>query len=562
MSASLAENKIVASVNKKNYQANEKIVINFEINSKQAKNLRFPVETASYKAIAKAASTSIEMINGDMTQTKKITYTLLPKVTGNIVIPSASIKINNLIYRSQPIAVSVSTKPAPQSINISKPSVSQSSRKLNQAQRAAQSLFAKVEISNYRPYVNQQVVMKLKIFHRGNLRNINLPEVKLDDFLHERLDKTKEYETTYAGRKYLVYEIDYILYPHHTGRMEIPATEVDVVALMSPQTGSDLFSFGIGFKVDEDITLNTSPVYMQVQALPQPTPENFSGYVGSLSLENYLDNKDILYGEAITLASEIEGVGNPNLIAAKDIIQESDQYELYTDKDILDLDFQNNKQVFYKKIQNAIITETDASRFNLKTREISYFDPTKKQYQTIPAEEFTINIDHSKRAYDEQLSSFLGSKTKKKEASKRALLIIPEAQILGYQASAIHFHQVCFAIFILNLAALIYYLNRKFKNKLLQAGKSNTKGLDYKKTTKKIKSSVSTTEISTEVKTLIQKLKKREKLTPETLELYEKFIEKTNKFNYGVQNTEVDLVSNDLKEEALSLVKALKVKYG
>ena len=94
------------------------------------------------------------------------------------------------------------------------------------------------------------------------------------------------------------------LFPLQPGRFTIEPTEVDLVARLA-----EIGPFGTPFGRSETLHLKTEPIALEVLALP-PSPPDFTGAVGDLTVSARLDRSALTVGEAATLTIRSTGRGN------------------------------------------------------------------------------------------------------------------------------------------------------------------------------------------------------------------------------------------------------------
>ena len=229
---SVTQAKLSITLSKTEVRLGETVDLIIDYDNAQKDNLKFPLHTTNYDVIGEASSSSVNIINGKVKQKKKSLHYQF-KQLGQITLPISEIKSNSQIQANSNYTINVLSANSHNNNN--------SSQKANNTKSSQSSpqkmsnLFARLELSNNKPYVNEQILLKLKIYHLGNLKNISLPELSLDDFIHKRLENdTKEYQEVFNGHRYMVYEIPYLIFPIKAGNNYIPSTEIDLITIGRP----------------------------------------------------------------------------------------------------------------------------------------------------------------------------------------------------------------------------------------------------------------------------------------------------------------------------------------
>jgi len=154
-----------------------------------------PLET-DFEILNQNQSSQIQIINGQQSSTKQWTLTLIAKRTGNLTIPT--------IYFGQ-------EQTAPTIIRV---------KEANKNTKNIQdSLFLEVEATPKTPYVQSQVIYTVRLFYAQNLQSasLNEPSFSGGEVLVKKLGKDHNYETQRNGKRFLVIERKYALFPQQSG---------------------------------------------------------------------------------------------------------------------------------------------------------------------------------------------------------------------------------------------------------------------------------------------------------------------------------------------------------
>lgn len=565
-----------ASVNRTEIAINQNIVLTFKILNANYTDFNFPTENNDYRVIAQASSSSIQIINGAMSQEKKIELTLKPKHAGKFTIPSASIKIVQNLHKTTPITINVLAQAA-QNTAASNPGNKQG----NNIFQVQDPVFTKVTIDKVSPYVNEQLLMRLKIYHRGNLKSLRtLPRFSMDDFVQEQVEDAREYREVVDGVMYLVFEIDYILFPITAGPLTIPAAEFDVIILDKPKLVADRFdpfaALMQPLSIERIQSIETEALSLNVKSLPPNAPKAFTGYVGDLTVVNELDSMEVTEGDALTLTSTVYGNGNISTIDLS-VVDESQQYDIFQDKTAQSSEI-NDLVKYFQSISKTAIIPQKAGKLEILTNELVSFNPSTKKYETHGKNRFIVNVKAAEGAQAKKLKEQRLEK-QKAQAQKKAnkeILNIPTDQIIAYPANPLLYKLENLAeqywqwlIIMLNLIALLIYALRQLiihkQNKFAVMSAKDKEALKakMKEVSKNIKYANQMSELSKSLKDLILSFNKYSnndefKFNEDLDSKLKSFFTVSDQANYAGSSINLD----QMRSEALDIIKEIKKEYA
>lgn len=150
-----------------------------------------------FDILSTSQSTRQSIINGRREISSEWLYTLAPKREGRLIVPSISLAGE----RTQPLVINVG--PASQT-------------------SADAAVFLKADLDKTQVYVQQQVLLTLRVYHAVALgRGANLSEPSIPDAIVKKLQDS-EYQTRIDGREYRVFEQTFAIFPQRSGTLEIP----------------------------------------------------------------------------------------------------------------------------------------------------------------------------------------------------------------------------------------------------------------------------------------------------------------------------------------------------
>jgi hypothetical protein len=553
---------IIATVDKDELYLGDVVTLHLSISDPNLK-IQFPLETPDYKVVANSTSSSFQVINGVTSQNKTVSYVIQPLRAGKINLPEATANDGTNYYKSQNIFVNVLAGNKITSKNTkSTASQAPSQPAIPKNTSANANVFAKVVVNNKNPFVNEQIHLSLKVYHVGNLMemNPNTLQLPLKDFVRKMDTSAKEYRETVDGREYLVYQLDYTLFPLKSGDISIPAHEIEGIIMEDApfnRASFDPFRIANPFIIKKKVSFKTNSVLIAVKPIPSVgQPVNFSGYVGDVAVNHKISAYEIRAGSAITLTTKIYGSGSANTVT-NDLVKESKQYSLFKDKEEVSEELNNSILYFEKKISTAIVPNKDSGRVVIETLPVISFNPKTKKFEEHGAETFEITILPSEEGIDTAAMQGLKHSHNKPEKImiKPKVLNVSKDQIQDRQPRSLKSIYIFWFIFVLNL---IYYL-RKIFNRF--GSKVNLSDLAPNKSIlKQIKKSYDLVELSTLFKDFINK-NPSVRLDTELRQEINDFISETDRLNYSGNNHAVGDLAQ-LKERACNLIKVVMKSNG
>ncbi|KAK3605035.1 hypothetical protein CHS0354_000701 [Potamilus streckersoni] len=345
-----------------------------------------------------ATSQNFSFVNGKLSQSKTLTYFLVPKKEGNQVIAGATVQIGGQMYKTNAITMSVQKTGT---------STAQGKGGAGQKPQDEQPLvtdketFIKPTVEKRNLYVGEGATVTYKLYSRINiLRYEQQDYIKPEGFWVESFDLGNNIS---MGTEYLngvVYRVAVInkirVYPTKAGKLTISPYNAVIEALESDVRRSQgyLFNdlqafFGLGGKTLK-IKIPCPEVNFNVKPLPTPTPKSFSGAVGKFTFRAELDKKELLAGEYATIKMNINGegnirtIGNTNLELPNDFGKRDPIVKQSTEK--------SGNTIFGKISEDVVIETKTPGDFNLGKITFTYFDPESKKYVDLMSDELKLVV--------------------------------------------------------------------------------------------------------------------------------------------------------------------------
>lgn len=553
-SASAAVTKIEASVDRRAIAMNEVLTLTVAVHNLDPDMVDFRRGSPDYTVTATSSSKSFRLINGKSDKSITYKYVIKPKHEGSMVLPSVIVRAGPITHTTDPLTIQVgpakATKPKPSLPKIRRaPKNSAPVRK--PIAQPKEDVFARFELSDTKPYPNEQISLRLKVYHRGNLRSLNMEPLQLDDFILERDDKALEYKETIDGFEFFVYEFSFVLFPVKAGETAIPASSISAIVLEDrKQMQLDPFRFMNPFMVERERDLLIPELVLQVQELPAGAPKEFTGYVGELAVVHELKDEAMLSGEAVSLETRINGDGNVATLSPE-LVQESKLYSLFGDKENVVTAIEDRHRYFEATKTTAIIPRKDKGKISIKTKPLVSFNPKTNKYETHGKNKFQLDVmPNPNLAVPAGPPAAQSERAPVKEPNE-TILSIPSASILTYTKQPVRNRDLILAIILINFLAFCVKAWRYLQGFALPEQEANQSIGAY---VKKMKAADEVAEISKLLREVAQRVKQNQELETKLV----KFFEESDRVNYSMQ---ADNASSEqleyFRKQALELMKEL-----
>lgn len=377
--------------------------ISYRINTNNAKEFRAPDMKSLSVLTGPSTSTGSRttIVNGKSSHEVNITYTYMVVATeeGTVDLDGATILVKGDQYTSNKLSIRVLPQDKTGQGGSSGAQQSTQGRSGSQPQaQAAQGneLFMLATVDKTTLYEQEAVLLTYKVYVSPgvNLRNLSnkMPDIKNCHVQEVDLPREKQLQLEhYNGRNYYaVVWNQYVLFPQHSGEIEIPA--IDFEAIVAERvTSNDIFDiFNGGHMVESRQTVTSRKINLNVKPLPQGKTDAFYGGVGDFSLSSTISSTDVTANDAVTIRVILSGTGNLKLIKTPEFKFPQD-FDIYDPKVENKYSLKNGRQTG-NKIFEYLVIPRHAGEYTIPALEFQYFDPKSETYKTLRTDEYTLNV--------------------------------------------------------------------------------------------------------------------------------------------------------------------------
>ena len=379
-----------AILSKKSLGINEKLRVDFKMN-KDGDNFTPPNFTGFKVVGGPNQSVSNMWVNGKRTFSKIYSYFLSPIKKGSVTIGQATIEIDNKIYKTLPVKISVS-----ESVSISK-DPSDPNYVVNE------NLHLVAEVSNISPFLNEGISIIYKLYYSPQINVTNVGEIETPEFenfwsQNIKIPRLQIERGSYKGDNYnFVTWKKIVLYPQKSGKLEVLPLSLDV-SVDVPTNRRDFFGNRIYNQVSKKVTAGKRSI--NVKVLPLNSPESFNGAVGKFDIKLKTNKTELNASESLQATVKVSGNGNLKLFSTPSIKVPSslEKYDPeYNEKVSTNLTgmkgFISNTYTLVPQFQG---------KYPIKPVEFTFFNPKSNKYETIYSDEIIINVLEGPLSFQEK----------------------------------------------------------------------------------------------------------------------------------------------------------------
>ncbi len=407
-----------SEVDRTTIASNESLRLVITADESASEVIDFSQLTHQFDIINQQQSTQTSILNGQVSSNTQWILILSPKETGKLIIPSFEYR---RIY-SPAITITVTETAQAQGKNDPNPDV-----------------FFQIESNKDNIYVQQQLLLTMRLYYKVALSSYDDEEFKLDNTAIELVSE-KNLKTKFRGKSYNVLEKVYALHPQSVGELNIPA--------QSWRLEKSLRSFSFGRSGNPYLYVRSEPLTIQVKAIPETSTAKNWLPAEEIKLEGKWKQSILraTVGEPLNYQLALSANG---LIAAQlpeIVLPKTDDFTIYTDQS----EANNTKEasgITGLRTSNFAVIPRKAGTFTFPQVAIKWWDIKTDKEKSLVLSEQTIIVANSTENNSEKLPT-LPSTTD---------VVAPKAD-----HSKIIFWQIISIILLIAVSTLLFLLY-KFK---------------------------------------------------------------------------------------------------
>jgi len=370
-----------AKVSKNKLGVNERLRIDFEMN-KDGDDFT-PPKFSNFTVIGGPnQSISNSWINGVRSYKKTYSYFLEPEKRGVFTISQASITIDDEVYKTTPIQITVTGA-------IEKPKDPNDPSYI-----ASKNIHLVAQVSKTNVYLNEPISLEYRLYVSDKVAVDNWNEMdvpKYSDFWNQNI-KIKEYKVEkgkYNGENYRYIVLrKTVLYPQKTGQLDLDPLTLDLT-MRVPTNRRDFF--GSLFMKSVKKRVSAGKKVITVKPLPEAgKPSDFSGAVGNFSFSVTPSKTELDATESLQLKVKVSGKGNLKLFKLPKLALPS-ALEVYEPEHNQKVSTNSSGMQGYISDIYTVVPQYKG-KYPIPTVSFSYFDPKTESYKTLSSKDVVINV--------------------------------------------------------------------------------------------------------------------------------------------------------------------------
>lgn len=259
-----------------------------------------------------------------------------------------------------------------------------------------QNLFLRANVSKTSAYEQEALVYTVKLYTSYDaVKFIGATAApKFDGFVVEEskdISTQLNYET-YQGKTYATAVIArYIIFPQMTGNLKVSGNTY-TISVDRREYYHDPFFGNLAYSQPLQLNVTPNDLVIAVRQLPTPKPVDFSGGVGSFSIQSQLKDKVFKTNQTSSIVYKISGSGNLKYIQMPDMgTLYPPQLEIYTPTQTQDI------TVGATNVSGSITFDysfmpVDEGSFRIPDVKLVYFNPESGKYETAEARGYDITV--------------------------------------------------------------------------------------------------------------------------------------------------------------------------
>lgn len=324
--------------------------------------------------------TKYALINGKPSVTYTFGYALIAQSPGNYTIPPIEIEVDGETYNTDPI-----------SFEVLDPATLDS----GEAERAPD-IYVRIEPSTNDPVVGQQIIADVVLYFKNGVEVSSYqptPGWKAEGFWKEELEYPQRAQTTSTIVNGVRYQkarlIQYALFPTKSGELTLSPFEINL-SVRSRRSSSDPFGFGLN---QERMNIQSTPVTVNVQSLPNLENAEFTGAVGDFEIIRSISNPNAFVGESIEIITQISGTGNVPLVN-KPEYNLPESLEKYNPQETSAID-RTNREISGTRTFTDIVIARNEGTYSIPETRVAFYDPQQQEYviKVLPPLSFSVERD-------------------------------------------------------------------------------------------------------------------------------------------------------------------------
>jgi hypothetical protein len=362
------EIEVSASLNRSKISQNQMVRLTLRIDGTSDdiyKNIQIPqMVTETFQIVSTSQSSSFSYVNGKVNRNRQYQYNLRPLKSGIFIIDPIKVTYKGKKLATKPLRIVI--KGAPKSgsgKNIALNTQKKRPAIKTQPEKRYQNIFLETKVSTRNIYLGESIDYAVRLYRRIQLwSQISIQQEDIQNGWQTNLGTSKERVVRKGGQRYYELELSKKkIRPLSPGNFIIPQLSARFV--VDPFSG--------------EYTLVSELVSINVQALPEPIPPQFTGAIGQYSMRVVIPTKNT---NASTFQIQVIVAGSGNFDVIKPpVIQNTDKFRVLSAP-------KNDASTTGGQTFDYVIIPKQSGEIYIPAIEFSYFSKETSNYVLLASE--------------------------------------------------------------------------------------------------------------------------------------------------------------------------------
>ena len=335
----------------------------------------------NFKILGRAEYSSYSSVNGKRESTTGYKLTMVPKKSGEIIIPSISVNTNEGVLTSLPIKFTVAKR---DTNTISSKTISSQNPVIIEATPFVRSGL----------FTGESFVLKYKVKSLNSVESPNMYLDEIEDATSTQLDISKEYRVSKNGKIIKITEYYFLVTPLKPGKLLLPSLNFQGHLILNQ--GVHSFFGGSILGEQRPVFAKSKPITLNVTELPDK-PNPWLGAKNLIITAQVQDNIQPKYAEPFTYKIEINAKG----VLSKDLpdiakLIKSDGFKIYNDSPKLTHKVLTNGDIISKREDIITIVPERYGNISIPELNISWYNLGTDTVETVKIDKLDFYIDNTK----------------------------------------------------------------------------------------------------------------------------------------------------------------------
>ncbi|MDQ7048822.1 MAG: BatD family protein [Enterobacterales bacterium] len=249
-------------------------------------------------------------------------------------------------------------------------------------------IFLEAEVSKHEVYVQQQVILTIKLYRSLNTRLARLSEVIAAESIIEKLGDDEQYYQTIDNKRYLVSKIRYALFPQKSGNLTIESIGFSA-EVNDPNASQNSFRY---LSATRPISIRTKAINISVNPVPNQARQPWMP-ASSVTLKGQIsqDSTQLTLGEPVTWTIKLSAQGLSESQLAELKFPKVAGLQFYPDTPQKERDI-NKHGIRGQRIEKIAIVPSQQGDFELPEIKVYWWDvqTDSEKSAIIPARKITV----------------------------------------------------------------------------------------------------------------------------------------------------------------------------